>query len=71
MEYLDVKEPMPIEIGDFIGTMEDHPVTLVQKLTWVQKFGPKLKIRTYKIHNNRQSYSIFLESNLPFLIQKC
>ena len=57
MEYLDVKEPMPIEIGDFIGTMEDHPVTLVQKLTWVQKFGPKLKIRTYKIHNNRILFS--------------
>ena len=51
MEYLDVKEPMPIEIGDFIGTMEDHPVTLVQKLTWVQKFGPKLKIGKHKINN--------------------
>ena len=53
MEYLDVKEPMPIEIGDFIGTMEDRLVIHVLKLTWVQKFGPKLKIRTYKIHNNR------------------
>ena len=51
MEYLDVKEPMPIEIGVFIGTMEDPPVTLVQKLTWVQKFGPKLKIRKNKIND--------------------
>ena len=49
MEYLDVKELMPIEIGDFIGMTGDHPVTLVLKLTWVQKFGLKLKIRMYKI----------------------
>ena len=51
MEYLDVKEPMPIEIGDFIGTMEDRLVIHVLKLTWVQKFGPKLKIGKHKINN--------------------
>ena len=51
MEYLDVKEPMPIEIGDFIGTMEDRLVIHVLKLTWVQKFGLKLKIGKHKINN--------------------